>query len=38
MDVLKTDNKRMIVGFQDVGKQIVLIVSDYEQTIKKLSD
>ena len=29
---------RMINGFQDAGEQIVLIDSDYEQTIKKLLD
>ena len=38
MDVLKVDNKCIIDGFQDVGEQIVLIDSDYEQTIKKLLD
>ena len=38
MDVLKTDNKSIIDGFQDVGEQIVLIDSDYEQTIEKLLD
>jgi hypothetical protein len=37
-DALKADNKRMIDGFQDAGEQIVLIDSDYEQTIKKLLD
>ena len=36
MDVLKADNKRITDGFQDVGEQIVLIDSDYEQTIEKL--
>ena len=38
MDVLKADNKNIIDGFQDVGEQIVMIVSDYEQTIRKLLD
>ena len=38
MDVLKADNKSIIDGFQDVGEQIVMIVSDYEQTIRKLLD
>ena len=38
MDVLKADNKSIIDGFQDVGEQIVLIDSDYEQTIEKLLD
>ena len=38
MDVLKADNKSIIDGFQDVGEQIVLIGSDYEQTIEKLLD
>ena len=38
MDVLKADNKSMIDGFQDAGEQIVLIDSDYEQTIEKLLD
>ena len=37
-DALKAENKRMIDGFQDAGEQIVLIDSDYEQTIKKLLD
>ena len=37
-DVLKADNKSMIDGFQDAGEQIVLIDSDYEQTIEKLLD
>ena len=36
MDVLKADNKSIIDVFQDVGEQIVLIDSDYEQTIEKL--
>ena len=38
MNVLKIDNKRVIDGFQDVGEQIVLIDSDYEQTIERLLD
>jgi len=36
MDDLKADNKSVIDGFQDVGEQIVLIDSGYEQTIEKL--
>lgn len=36
MDVLKADNKSIIDGFQRVGEQVVLIDSDYEQTIEKL--
>lgn len=36
MDDLKADNKSILDGFQDVGEQIVLIDSDYEQTIEKL--
>ena len=36
MEVLKADNRSIIEGFQDVGEQIVLIDSDYEQTIEKL--
>ena len=38
MDSLKADNKSVIDGFQHVGEQIVLIDSDYEQTIKGLLD
>ena len=38
MGVLKADNKSIIDGFQDVGEQIVLIDSDYKQTIEKLLD
>ena len=38
MDVLKAGNKSIIDGFQDVGEQIVLIDSDYEQTIENLLD
>ena len=36
MDVLKADNKSIIDGFQRVGEQVVLMDSDYEQTIEKL--
>ena len=32
------DNKSIIDVFQDVGEQIVLIDSDYKQTIEKLLD
>ena len=35
MDSLKEDNMRIINGFQHVGEQIVLIDSDYEQTIRR---
>lgn len=38
IDDLKMDNKSIIDVFQDVGEQIVLIDSDYEQTIEKLLD
>ena len=38
MDALKADNKSMINRFRDAGEQIVLIDSDYEQTIKNLLD
>ena len=38
MDGLKADNKSVIDGFQNAGEQIVLIDSDYEQTIAKLLD
>ena len=38
LDSLKADNKSIIDGFQDVGEQIVLIDSDYEQAIEKLLD
>ena len=38
VDDLKIDNKSVIDGFQDAGEQIVLIDSDYEQTIEKLLD
>ena len=38
MDSLKADNKRNIDGFQHVGEQVVLIDSDYEQTIQVLLD
>ena len=36
MDSLKADNKSIINGFQRVGEQVVLIDSDYEQTIQAL--
>jgi len=36
MDVLKADNKSIIDVFQHAGEQIVLIDSDYKQTIEKL--
>lgn len=36
IDSLKADNRRFINGFQHVGEPIVLIDSDYEQTIRRL--
>ena len=36
IDSLKTDNKSIIDGFQNAGEQVMLIDSDYEQTIKAL--
>jgi len=38
LESLKADNKCIIDGFQRTGEQIVLIDSDYEQTIKALLD
>ena len=38
MDSLKADNKSVIDGFQHFGETIVLINSDYEQTIQALLD
>ena len=38
MDSLKADNKSVIDGFQHFGETIVLIDSDYEQTIQALLD
>lgn len=38
MESLKADNKSVIEGFRHVGEQVVLIDSDYEQTIEKLLD
>ena len=38
MEALKSDNKSIIDGFQNVGEQIVLIDSDYKHTIEKLLD
>ena len=35
---LKADNERCINGFRNAGERIVLIDSDYEQTIQKLLD
>ena len=35
---LKADNRSIIDGFQDVGEHIVLIDSDYKQTIEELLD
>ena len=37
-DSLKADNRDIINGFQHAGEQVVLIFSDYEQTIKGLLD
>ncbi len=36
MDALKADNRSVADGFQDAGEKIVLIDSDYGQTINKL--
>ena len=38
IEVLMAGNRSIIDGFQAVGEQIVLIDSDYEQTIEKLLD
>ena len=38
MDSLRADNKSIIDGFQHVGEPVVLIDSDYEQTIQALLD
>ena len=38
IDSLKADNKSIIDGFRRVGEQIVLINTDYEQSIEKLLD
>ena len=38
IDSLKTDNKSVIEGFQHVGEPVVLIDSNYEQTIENLID
>ena len=35
---LKADNRSVIDGFRKAGEQVVLIDSDYEQTIEKLLD
>ena len=36
MDSLKTDNRKVINGFQRAAEQVVMIDSGYEQTIKAL--
>ncbi|MBQ6148840.1 MAG: AAA family ATPase [Oscillospiraceae bacterium] len=36
IDNLKNDNREVINGFQHASEQVVLIDSDYEQTIKEL--
>ena len=38
MDSLKEDNKSIIDGFQHIGEPVILIDSDYEQTIQALLD
>ena len=38
IDSLKTDNTSIMEGFQHVGEPVVLIDSNYEQTIEKLID
>ena len=35
---LKEENNRYIEGFRDAGEQVLLIDSDYEQTINRLLD
>ena len=35
---LKADNKEYINGFKDAGEKVILIKSDYEQTIRSLLD
>ena len=36
IDFLKTDNQKIISGFQKSGEQVVLIDSDYEQATAAL--
>ena len=36
IDGLIAENQRMIAGFQDAGEQVVLIESDYEQSITEI--
>ncbi len=36
IDYLKTENRKYIEGFRKTGEQVVLIGSDYEQTISAL--
>ena len=36
MESLKTDNRKFINGFQHAAEQVVMIDSNYEQTIKAL--
>ena len=38
IDGLKRDNKKYIQGFRDAGEQIVIVDSDFEQTIAGLFD
>lgn len=36
IDGLIAENQRMITGFQDAGEQVILIGSDYEQSITEI--
>ena len=36
IDGLIAENQRMIAGFRDAGEQVVLIKSDYEQSITEI--
>ena len=38
IDGLIAENQKMISGFQDAGEQVVLIESDYEQSITEILD
>lgn len=35
---LKEENNRYIIGFRDAGEQVLLIDSDYEETLRELLD
>ena len=36
IDGLIAENQRLITGFQDAGEQVILIGSDYEQSITEI--